>query len=279
MSTPKPQKVPATIEHTVEIAAPVEAVWKALTDAEELARWFPLEARVVPGPQGKVFLSWGADCEGEAPISAWEENRHLQIAEQSPGGTAMAQDYYLEARGGVTVLRFVHSGFGAGADWEQDYYDSLENGWGFMFINLRHYLERHPGRPRLVAWPRVKTALNRAAAWQRLAGPQGPFGDGIGKLRAGGRYALRAVTGDAFEGTLLVLDPPRKLIGTVEAMNDALVWVNVEGGAAAGHCEVYLWLSAYAVPQKDVDSFTARWQPLLEKLFPERQPAPPAAQP
>ncbi|HET6639495.1 MAG TPA: SRPBCC domain-containing protein, partial [Gemmatimonadota bacterium] len=42
---------PATRAAKGEIAidAPVEVVWKALTDARELERWFPLEARVKPG--------------------------------------------------------------------------------------------------------------------------------------------------------------------------------------------------------------------------------------
>ena len=52
----KPAK-PKVIEAAVEIAAPVESVWKAITDPRELERWFPLEARVAPGVGGEVFLS------------------------------------------------------------------------------------------------------------------------------------------------------------------------------------------------------------------------------
>ena len=44
------------LEREVEIEAPREDVWKALTDANELARWFPLKARVTPGLGGKVFV-------------------------------------------------------------------------------------------------------------------------------------------------------------------------------------------------------------------------------
>lgn len=48
-----------SLGYEVTISAPVEAVWKALTDAMELARWFPLEASVRPGVGGSVRLSWG----------------------------------------------------------------------------------------------------------------------------------------------------------------------------------------------------------------------------
>ena len=42
-------RTPRSIETQIEINAPVEAVWKALTDAAELANWFPVKARVKPG--------------------------------------------------------------------------------------------------------------------------------------------------------------------------------------------------------------------------------------
>ncbi|MGH9858845.1 MAG: SRPBCC family protein, partial [Candidatus Acidiferrales bacterium] len=45
-----------SVEETIEINAPVEAVWKALTDAEELTRWFPLKAG--ENPDGTVWMAW-----------------------------------------------------------------------------------------------------------------------------------------------------------------------------------------------------------------------------
>jgi len=38
------------------MASSAESVWKALTNAEELKRWFPLEARAEPGKGGKIRL-------------------------------------------------------------------------------------------------------------------------------------------------------------------------------------------------------------------------------
>jgi uncharacterized protein YndB with AHSA1/START domain len=62
MTEPKPAEEPKKerrLEKEIEIAVPIEEVWKALTDANELARWFPLEARVTPGLGGNIFVSWG----------------------------------------------------------------------------------------------------------------------------------------------------------------------------------------------------------------------------
>jgi uncharacterized protein YndB with AHSA1/START domain len=55
----KKQKTEMRIEKEIEINAPIEQVWKALTEGDGLKNWFPLEARVTPGVGGKIFLSWG----------------------------------------------------------------------------------------------------------------------------------------------------------------------------------------------------------------------------
>ena len=39
-------KATRTQQHEIVIDAPLEAVWKAITDAEELTRWFVQEASV-----------------------------------------------------------------------------------------------------------------------------------------------------------------------------------------------------------------------------------------
>jgi uncharacterized protein YndB with AHSA1/START domain len=87
-----------SIVKTVTIDAPLEAVWKALTQAEELTRWFPVDARVQPGPGGTIWLSWGSGAEGEAPITAWEPNRRFGWTE-TRGPIKLAVDFHLETSG------------------------------------------------------------------------------------------------------------------------------------------------------------------------------------
>jgi uncharacterized protein YndB with AHSA1/START domain len=69
------------ISKQIEIAAPPEAVWNALTDPEELKRWFPLDARVKPGPGGEIFLSSrDSPRRGRSSLRArapWRPRRHL----------------------------------------------------------------------------------------------------------------------------------------------------------------------------------------------------------
>jgi uncharacterized protein YndB with AHSA1/START domain len=68
MTEPKHKLAARKIEKEIELNAPAERVWQMLTDPQELARWFPLEAQVAPGEGGKISLSWGPGCEGISTI-------------------------------------------------------------------------------------------------------------------------------------------------------------------------------------------------------------------
>jgi uncharacterized protein YndB with AHSA1/START domain len=70
------------IEKQIELDAPAEKIWRMLTDPHELARWFPLAARVEPGTGGKISLSWGPGYEATAPIGIWEPDRGASRSSQ-----------------------------------------------------------------------------------------------------------------------------------------------------------------------------------------------------
>lgn len=246
----------------IEINASPDAVWKALTDAEELSRWFPLEARVTPGPGGKIFLSWGPNCEGEGQITAWQPGARFAWSENN----LLLVEWTIEARGGKTVLRLVNSGFGELRGWDDEYYGSVEYGWGFMLANLRLYLERHAGRPRLVAWPRRIVDLPRQQAWDGVMGDAGiPGLSALASLAKGAEFAL-GLNGETLSGTVLFMSPPRGFCLRVANMNDALLWLSIE--RPGGKSEVGFWLSAYDVPAPRVEEFERRWLAALEKVFP-----------
>jgi uncharacterized protein YndB with AHSA1/START domain len=101
-----------SFELELELDHPAETVWKALTDAEELVRWFPLEAKVEPGENGSVWLSWNDPWFFDTRIEVWEPGRELRLLENRSDdlgkAARIAMDFRLEGRGGSTVLRFVH---------------------------------------------------------------------------------------------------------------------------------------------------------------------------
>jgi uncharacterized protein YndB with AHSA1/START domain len=257
-----------TIEMTVTIDAPVETVWRALTEAEELTNWFPLEARVTPGEGGVIRLSWGGNMAGEAPITIWEPNRHFRWVEGDDPDTQVVVEFFLETQKGKTVVRLVDSGFSTGADWE-DYYDSKHCGWDFELRSLQHYLELHGGARRHAVWARKKITLSREEAWSRLLGPGGLARKGsLEGLKARNRYAVTAATGDHLEGVVHTYYPQWQFGATVENLQDSLLRVELEPGVN-GALTAYVWLSSWRLPEAEVTAFHDRWTAQLETLFPK----------
>ncbi|HZU97600.1 MAG TPA: SRPBCC domain-containing protein, partial [Planctomycetota bacterium] len=207
----------------VRIKASPAAVWKALTEADELVKWFPTEARVKPGLGGGIWLSWGPGMEGgEGKILVWEPGRHLRKDGKSMSGQPLTVDFYIETEGGETVVRLVHSGFGTGAGWD-DEYDSIDTGWGLYMKNLRHYLERHAGERCLHRWTPVPMKVSLAEGWQRLVGPEGLAAKGSLPLEKNARFSIETADGTKLEGLVEVAQQPSVLALTVTTLNDALL--------------------------------------------------------
>jgi uncharacterized protein YndB with AHSA1/START domain len=275
-----------TVEKTVEIAAPVSAVWKALTEAEELKRWFPLDAEVKPGAGGTIRLLWGDKFEWVFKIEIWATEKHLRLvyshetdfnAKELQKGLEkpatlvsdisgqLAVDYFLEGSGGKTTLRLVHSGFGADAKWDEEY-DSVRRGWNVELDNLKYYLERHHGQDRAVAWAVVEIQESMEAAWQKLMGKEGLVQTGsLDGLREGAAYDFQSAMGDDFSGAVQEFNPPLDFSGTVKNLNDAVLRVKIE--QYGGQRTASIWLSAYGLPAAQVTDFETRANALLQKLF------------
>lgn len=266
MSEAKQQGEKRAIVKEIEVGAPAEAVWKALTDGTELARWFPLEASFEPGVGGNVRLSWGPGFEVTSPLTIWEPNKRFAWESAIPSGSPMTMEFSVEARGGKTLVRVTQPGFSSGSEWDEEFFDSTDYGWGFMLFNLREYLERHAGQARLVAWPRVQVEMEREMIYEKLAGAGGIFAEGaLGRLREGGKYSLRTSTGEVWTGRVAFIMPPRGFCVTIEAMNDALVWFAIEGAGAT--YEAQLWFSTYGVPQERVTQLKTQWNAQMQKIL------------
>jgi uncharacterized protein YndB with AHSA1/START domain len=229
----------------VFVQAPPDVVWRALTDAEELKRWFPVDARVQPGTGGSIWISFGGGVEGEAPITAWEPNRRFEWTE-TRGAVKLAVDFQLEAKSGGTVVRLVHSGFGAGPDWDDEFH-MTEAGWAYFMQQLRWYLERHRGKPRDLITFRELVPLTRAEAFRRLTGPSGlSRDDQIAATPPDTPYETTTARGDRLTGLIVATSPATWQLGlTIRELNDAFLFLEMEpapNGVRAG-----FWLSTYGL--------------------------------
>lgn len=251
------------VDITREIHAPVEAVWKALTDAREMERWFPLHANIQPGEA--VELSWGDKVDWRMEIEEEKELDYLRLGYGqehhsivSPEPRRLAVEFFLEARGGSTMLRIVHAGFGGGSNWD-DMYDGVRRGWDTESLGLKHYLEFHAGKDRLVAFAKRKSARSREEIWNILLEN--------GLTVNGDRYAYTTPFGDSYEGTVAYFNPPQDFCGTIPAMNNALFRLILDRYSPDADIVVWAWISTYGIPEAEVKAMERQWQTKLDALL------------
>ncbi len=251
------------IEELVALDVAPEVVWRALTDAEELTRWFALGATVEPRAGGTISLSWGESGSETVAIEVWEPNRRLHTVDRRRDAAGrvveIAVDYLIEAEGGRTTLRVVHAGFGAGAEWDQEY-EGTVRGWRYELRGLRHYLSRHAGVDRRVASAWARTSLTPEASYARVMGPGGLAEQGAPVGRAeGDPYRFEGAAG-VFEGGVLINRPPLDFSGSVSNLNDALLRYEFYAGSAK------LWVATWGVEPGVVQELDGRLQAIIGQM-------------
>lgn len=293
-SVPASPSTSRKFETEIEIKVPVEAVWKALTDAEELTRWFPQQASVTPGVGGKILWSWPGITDWHLNIEQWQPNEHLRAVydlqtevivktdDQTEAETAiklantgkrkplqLAVDFFLQGRGGSTVLRLVHSGFGKGSPWDEEY-DGISWGWLKELRSLRHYLEYHHGKSRHVGWARVALPVQTStvSAWQHLLSENGVWlKSAHPHPQEGDRCEIHLGTGEIFQAVIQHFDPPNFFCARVENLQQAFLraWVWVD--KLHGFGEANIQISTYGLPKTVSENFERSWNDLLRRLF------------
>jgi len=253
-----------SVERTIRIAAPVDAVWAALTEPEELQNWFPLEADVEPGEGGVIHARWSDDTWFDENIEIWKTNEHLRTIGVDGGWAGIATDYQLETDGESTVLRVVSSGFGADDDW-QEMLDAFGGGWDFELRGLRHYLERHRGTPRRVVRASVTYDVDQEIAWNRVAGPEGWLTVETAPSEDDGpaRFAAHTDSGEILTGTMYEFEPPNQIVAAVGELNDAFFRLQIRP-KSIGSVATF-WLSTYGADAEECADVENSWQSWLDE--------------
>lgn len=222
-----------------EIDAPVEAVWKALTDPGELERWFPLKAGV---NNGKVELSWGGGVNWQMEIEEEQQNKYLRLGYNedhhkmvSDVPRRLAVEFFLEAKEGKTLLRIVHAGFGGGNSWDE-IYDGVRRGWDTESLSLKHYLENHAGKNRVVALAQLNVNHPPQYVWDVLIKN--------GLTTEGEQYTYITPFGTTYKGRTVYVNPPEDLCGTLENFNNAMFRITAERFTPDASITIWVWIGA-----------------------------------
>jgi uncharacterized protein YndB with AHSA1/START domain len=134
-----------TIELETTVDASPDTVFQALTEAGELARWFPSSAESDPRTGGSFSYRFEFD---DASRNHTYSGEYLEIAagervrypwQTGLGPTEVA--FHLEPADGGTRVRLAHSGWREGGDWDASV-EMHRQGWRTFLDNLKGYLER-----------------------------------------------------------------------------------------------------------------------------------------
>ena len=216
-------------ETSIEIRATPAEIWKTITEAEEIARWFAPEASVTPGVGGKYFISWGAGMEITHKIVTWEPNQHLGTEAETPRApkaapeslAILAVDYYIQAKdGGTAIHRVVNSGFPNDAAWDGEF-DGTKHGWPVFLRVMKHAIEVHKGKKSF-----------QASLFEPFAGENNTQQTAWTHLHDQGLPTMGQLSVDSAR-------EPQELVVISKDWNDALVWFTISKSFIAASLITY----------------------------------------
>lgn len=215
----------------VTIAAPIEVVWRALRDRQELRRWHGWEFDGLDQEIEVIYFSEAVETGGDSA------ERQLST------GKCVIE---VSGRGAGTVVRIVMAEPPDSDVW-QGWYDDTVEGWITFAQQLRFALERHPGADRRTVFV--------SGSPQDGDGPIALLGlDGAGA--PGERYAASLATGDDVTGEVWFRSA-HQLGVTVAEWGDGLVVVTERHPVGAV-------LTAYGM---DTTDLAQRWEAWWGKHF------------
>lgn len=222
--------VPYRLEFRVEVPGTPEQVWHAIATATGMSAWF-LPTTIDEREGGALHISMGEDMGSDGHVTAWEPPRRLVYEEdwaalmgKDPATLSpLTSEFVIESNsGGTCVVRVTTSGFGTGADWEQDWWEDMGRSWRPAFDNLRRYLAHFAGQEATMLEVSAPLPGDAPTVWRAMRDAMGGPGDEVTVHDVTGTLED---TGDR-QGTVL-------LTGPVPGFVNAYAYDNGDGTSTA----------------------------------------------
>ncbi len=152
-SSPEPPK--SNIDKTVLIQASPEIVFKALTDARDLVRWFCDRATSDPSEGGEFIAQWKTgktSIRGRAVFTrlipcSLVELRWLEEGDRPVENACHTFRFTIRYRHGTSEVGMNDED---GQSLQDEAYETLSEGWNYVLQDLKDYCERkeRAGKPR-----------------------------------------------------------------------------------------------------------------------------------
>jgi PTH1 family peptidyl-tRNA hydrolase len=153
----KPAKPSRAIRKSVTVNAPVDDVWEAWTTAEGARTFFGPDARIELRPGGAYEIYFDPDGpEGDrgsegCKVLAYRKPQFLVFSWNAPpeipslrkGKAKTRVEVRLEPAGDRTDVSLTHSGWGTGADWDENF-AYFERAWDVVLGRLKGRFDEGP---------------------------------------------------------------------------------------------------------------------------------------
>jgi len=132
--------------YRIDLAVPVERVWRAFTDSRVLARWCAEGATITPREKGRLHVVFGGDVELDAYIDVLITPQRMRlILLPTPGmpssDAVIVEDFLFERGKDDTTLRLLSSGVPSSQGWVT-YYLNKRRYWELALSRLKVFLEK-----------------------------------------------------------------------------------------------------------------------------------------
>jgi uncharacterized protein YndB with AHSA1/START domain len=270
MSVKKEASGRRSVQVEVEVPGTPEEVWQAIATGPGISSWFvPTEFEERDGKPAVVKLNFGPGMESRSVVTAWDPPRMFAKEADGwvPGSPPIATEWSVEARrGGICVVRVVHSLFASTDDWDNQL-DGLEQGWPTYFRILRMYLERFKGMPCSAMQFVSFSSDSEAKAWEKAGGELRLLEVAQGQKWSApdGFPRMTGVVDSLGQGmhsntVLLRLDTPAPGTAYIGAIS------------FGGMVQVYMAVFLYGAHAKAaVERYEPTWQTWMGERFPMRQ--------
>ena len=146
------QVIPGQIQREILIEAPVDVVWRVVTEPSQIRQWFTDEAEIELRVGGTGRLAFTRSGESyQLQIEALEPPHRFAFRWVQPAGSvarldnSMLVEFTLQEEAGKTRLRVTESGFDT-VDWSDTkkakYAEDHSKGWQTLLGRLRDYAPR-----------------------------------------------------------------------------------------------------------------------------------------
>jgi uncharacterized protein YndB with AHSA1/START domain len=260
--------------HSIGIQASPAEVWRALTEPEELERWFVPRASVDLRPGGEFRWEYGRGGADPGPAPLVTTGTVLEIVRQELLRLRLPiEDLETEVEMRIdpwrdgAVVTLTHTGFPGEEEWDETF-RAVDRGWQTELHVLKIFLERGRGLQRS-----TERHVRRIAAgaeeifdcFMTKAGLEGWLADHAAlDPTPGGELRLEWKGREVEHGHVAVSDPDRFLLMTWEGERPSLLRVHIDDDEAGQPAELTLDHIRFAGPSGGGGRHD--WEQALDRL-------------